>query len=78
MRTSTQSQRPRLRLQDERERRNWSRTEVAHLCAVSESTIARAETGARVPSWGLRKRLERLYDVPMTDLFAEVTDEVAV
>jgi transcriptional regulator with XRE-family HTH domain len=72
MRIATQT-RPRLRLQDERERRNWSRANVAALADCSESLIAKVETGVTRGSWSLRKRLSRLFDLPAEELLAEVS-----
>jgi transcriptional regulator with XRE-family HTH domain len=65
------NQRPRQRLQAERESRDWSRADVAALATCSEATVGYLETGYRRGSQSIRRRLSRLYGVPVIELFED-------
>jgi len=56
------------RLRRVREQRGLTLTEVAHLTAISKSTLSRLENGQRRPSLELLLPLAQTYRVPIDDL----------
>ena len=64
-----------LRLTQERERRGWSRSELARRARIQAPALGQVELG-KMAAWpGWRRRLSRVLKVPADELFKEVTSE---
>lgn len=67
----------RLRLAEERQRRGWSRCELARRAKMHPADVGKLEAGKIFPYPAWRRRLAEALGVPEEVLFEEVADRGA-
>lgn len=56
----------------EREKRRWTKTELAFKSKIHPSVIGQLESGKMFPYPGYKKKLSEALEIPEDDLFKEV------
>jgi putative transcriptional regulator len=67
----------RIRLINERKKRNLNSNELAQILGVSKSMVSHIENNRCNPSWKVQKRLEQFFGIPASELLAEGEEEVS-
>jgi transcriptional regulator with XRE-family HTH domain len=57
-----------------RERRQWTISQLAGLCGVSQPNMSRLESGERQPSWDLLQRLAAAFEIDHRALLSPLDD----